>query len=59
MKVVNLVMELSKKPQWGVNLALRFIVDKYEAIYKPRAFCDYLTRNRVQVMNVANLYPQK
>ena len=59
MKVVNLILELSKKPQWGVNLALRFIAEKYEPVYKPRAFADYLTRNHAQVLAAADLYPRK
>lgn len=59
MKVINLITELSNKPQWGVNLALRFITEKYEPFYKPRAFADYLTRNRAQVLAAADLYPKK
>ncbi|GLB45911.1 hypothetical protein LshimejAT787_3700140 [Lyophyllum shimeji] len=37
-KVISLVTELSEKPNWGVKLALRFIAEKYEPRYKPRAF---------------------
>ncbi|GLB45440.1 hypothetical protein LshimejAT787_2201030 [Lyophyllum shimeji] len=57
-KVISLVTELSEKPNWGVKLALRFIAEKYEPRYKPRAFIDYLTsENRASVITAAASYP--
>lgn len=56
-KVVDLILELSTKPMWGMKLALRFISEKYEPLYKPRAFADLLTRNRAQVLAASSSYP--
>jgi hypothetical protein len=44
-KVTDLIMELSARPRWNVALALRFLVEKYEAKFKARSFCDYLQKN--------------
>jgi hypothetical protein len=41
-KVIQLVQELTKKPNWNTELALRFIRDKYESNYTPRKFCVHL-----------------
>ena len=42
-KVVGLIDELTKKPNWNVALALRFLQDRYGAAYKtPRKFCEFL-----------------
>ena len=46
-KVVALVETLAQKPNWSVDLALRFLRDKYEThpdLKKPRAFCEYLQK---------------
>jgi hypothetical protein len=57
-KVVDLVNELSLKHLWNVNLALRFLQDRYEPRYKARSFCDYLTKeNRDVVLRAAVGYP--
>lgn len=40
--VVELVVELLKRPRWTIALIRRFLRDRYEDTYKPRAFCDYL-----------------
>jgi hypothetical protein len=41
-KVIQLIQELTKKPNWNTALALRFIRDKYESNYTPRKFCVHL-----------------
>lgn len=58
-KVVDLVNELSSKHLWNVNLALRFLQDKYEPKYKARSFCDYLAKeeNKKAVLQAAIGYP--
>ena len=52
-KVIDLVMELSTRSGWNVQLALRFLTDKYGELYTPRKFCDWLKPENVQVVLVA------
>jgi hypothetical protein len=52
-KVTDLVTMLAGRPNWSVNLALRFVSDKYEPLYTPRKFCDWLTAQNVQSVFVA------
>jgi hypothetical protein len=63
-KVVTLVETLARKPNWSVNLALRFLRDKYEThpdLKKPRMFCEYLQKGggsgMKNVLVVAQNYP--
>lgn len=58
-KVIDLVTDLSSKHLWDVNLALRFLKEKYEPSYKPRGFCDYLIKkeNWNAVLVAASRYP--
>jgi hypothetical protein len=42
-KVVQLIGDLSLKQGWNTPLALRFLRDRYEGLFKtPRKFCEYL-----------------
>lgn len=43
--VVDLINELVKKTRWEVPLALRYLQERYEPLYKPRPFCEYLTKD--------------
>lgn len=46
-KITALVETLARKPNWSVNLALRFLREKYEThpdLKKPRTFCEYLQK---------------
>lgn len=52
-RVVDLVIALSTKPNWDIKLALRFLKDKYEGLYTPRKFCDWLKSENVQAVLVA------
>jgi Transcriptional activator of glycolytic enzymes len=52
-KVTDLITMLSGRPNWSVNLALRFVSNKYEPLYTPRKFCDWLTAQNVQSVFVA------
>jgi Transcriptional activator of glycolytic enzymes len=60
-KVVDLITQLCGKPRWDVQLALRFLVERYEPRYKARAFCEYLQKNKgagcEEVMAAAASYP--
>ncbi|KAH9178186.1 hypothetical protein EDB89DRAFT_1151070 [Lactarius sanguifluus] len=51
-KVIDLVTALSAKPNWDVCLALRFL-EKYEALYSPRKFCDWLNAENMQAVLVS------
>jgi hypothetical protein len=59
-KVVQLIGDLSQKQGWNVQLALRFIQDKYEGPFTPRKFCEYLqTKSNAgyhEVLAAANVY---
>lgn len=44
--IVDLIEELVMKPRWEVPLALRFLREKYEPTFKPRAFSEHLTKNQ-------------
>ncbi|KAJ7861022.1 hypothetical protein B0H14DRAFT_3445749 [Mycena olivaceomarginata] len=59
MRVVNLILELSKKPRWNINLVNRFITDKYARQFRARAFSDYLKTagNRAAVIAAAANFP--
>ncbi|KAJ7269115.1 hypothetical protein C8J57DRAFT_1609308 [Mycena rebaudengoi] len=57
MKVINLILELSAKPRWNVQLTRRFITEKYATLFRARAFADYLTKNRAAVVTAALNYP--
>jgi hypothetical protein len=56
-KIVDLVVLLSKQQRWDVVLALRFLQEKYEPTYKPRAFTDYLAKSRDVIVAHAASYP--
>jgi hypothetical protein len=46
-KITALVETLARKPNWSVNLALRFLREKYKThpdLKKPRTFCEYLQK---------------
>lgn len=45
MFVIDLVTELLKRPRWDISLALRFLKERCEGIYRPRAFSDYLLKS--------------
>jgi hypothetical protein len=59
--IVDLICELSKKPNWDLPLALRFLQQKYEPTFKARAFSEFLTKgNRAgfqDVLKAAKGYP--
>jgi hypothetical protein len=59
MRVVNLILELSKKPRWNINLVNRFITDNYARQLRARAFSDYLKTagNRAAVIAAAANFP--
>lgn len=57
MKVINLILELSNRPRWNVNLVRRFITEKYASQFRARAFADYLKTNRAAVVAAAAAYP--
>ncbi|KAJ7720340.1 hypothetical protein B0H16DRAFT_1793545 [Mycena metata] len=58
MKVVNLILELSKKSNWNTNLVRRFITEKYASHFAARAFVEYLKpANRAAVIAAASTYP--
>jgi hypothetical protein len=57
MRVINLILELSKKPRWNINLVRRFITEKYASYYRARAFADFLGKSRASVIAAANSYP--
>jgi len=52
-RVTDLITVLSNRPNWNTNIALRFLKDKYEGLYTPRKFCDWLTAQNVQLVLVA------
>ncbi|KAN0141920.1 hypothetical protein V8E53_000382 [Lactarius tabidus] len=52
-RVIDLVIALSDKPNWDVCLALRFLKEKYEGLYSPRKFCDWLKPENVQAVLAA------
>jgi hypothetical protein len=60
-KVVELIEQLMKKPRWNMQLALRFIRNRYEERMTPRAFCVHLqTKGGAglqQVMMDSESYP--
>jgi hypothetical protein len=56
-KLVDLIEKLAAKHRWDTKLALRFVRERYEAKYSPRAFCDYLHTNLSDVLRVAESYP--
>ncbi|KAK7000831.1 hypothetical protein R3P38DRAFT_3218014 [Favolaschia claudopus] len=57
MRVVNLILELSRKPRWDIALVQRFITERYARQYRARAFTDYLKNNRDAVITAASNYP--
>jgi len=60
--IVDIITELSKKANWGLPLALRFLQQQYEPTFKARAFSEFLTKNdRVgfqAVLQAAQSYPK-
>ncbi|TFY73390.1 hypothetical protein EWM64_g10622, partial [Hericium alpestre] len=60
-KVIDLVTELSKKPRWDVDLALRFLEAVYGRNYTAGTFCAYLQKKDAgaheAVMERSNAYP--
>jgi hypothetical protein len=57
MRVINLILELSKKPNWSIKLVQRFITEKYASYFRARAFADFLGKSRAAVITAANSYP--
>jgi hypothetical protein len=50
---MDLICELSKKPNWDLPLALRFLQQRYEPTFKARAFSEFLTKgNRIGFQEV-------
>jgi Transcriptional activator of glycolytic enzymes len=56
-KLVDLIQKLAGKHRWDTKLALRFVCERYEAKYSPRAFCDYLHTHLSEVLKAAESYP--
>jgi Transcriptional activator of glycolytic enzymes len=56
-KLVDLIEKLATKHRWDTKLALRFVRERYEAKYTPRAFCDYLHKSLSDVLKAAESYP--
>ncbi|KAJ6597696.1 hypothetical protein DFH09DRAFT_1272296 [Mycena vulgaris] len=56
MKVIDLILLLSSKPRWDVNLVRRFITETYPH-YRARAFSDYLKKSGATVIAAAANYP--
>jgi len=52
-RVIDLVTTLAARPNWDVKKALRFLSEKYEDLYSPRKFCDWLKPDNVQAVLVA------
>lgn len=52
-RVIDLMTTLSARPNWNINLAIRFLSEKYEKAYTPRKFCDWLKPENVQAVLVA------
>src|SRR6202167_2427201 len=52
-RVIDLIVALSARPNWDIKLTLRFLKDKYEELYSPRKFCDWLKSENVQAVLVA------
>jgi len=46
-------MALAARPNWNVQLALCFLSEKYEELYTPQKFCDWLKPANVQGVLVA------
>ncbi|KAF9551887.1 hypothetical protein CPC08DRAFT_823121 [Agrocybe pediades] len=59
-KIVNLIEHLTKKPNWNLKLALRFLYEKYPKETKSsRAFADFLQKKGVfsDILTAASSYP--
>lgn len=63
-KITALVETLARKPNWNVNLALRFLCERYEThpdLKKPCVFCEYLQKRggsgNKEVLAAAANYP--
>lgn len=52
-KIVDLISTLAAKPKWSVDLALRFLTDRYKH-YRPRPFSEYLVKNTASVLQASN-----
>jgi len=52
-RVIDLVSVLSTRPNWNVQLALRFLEERSEGLYSPRKFCDWLKPDNVKAVLVA------
>jgi hypothetical protein len=57
MRVINLILELSKKPNWSVKLVQCFVTEKYTSYFHARAFANFLGKSRAAVITAANSYP--
>ncbi|KAJ7849462.1 hypothetical protein B0H13DRAFT_2361214 [Mycena leptocephala] len=57
MQVINLILDLTKKPRWDIHLAQRFISDKYARQFRAPSFSDYLKGNLDVVLASAASYP--
>ena len=51
-RVVDLTMALSARPNWDIILALQFLAEKYEPLFTPRKFSDWLVSDNVQAVLV-------
>jgi hypothetical protein len=45
-------MALSARPNLDIKLALRFLAEKYEPLFTPRKFSDWLVSDNVQAVLV-------
>ena len=58
---MDLICELSKKPNWDLPLALHFLQQKYEPTFKAHAFSEFLTKGNCagfqDVLKAAKGYP--
>lgn len=59
-KIVDLVQRLAKKPNWSIQLALRFLGERYKHL-TPRAFADRLAWNKnegfMDILKASESYP--
>lgn len=65
-KVIELIENLARKPNWTTELVLRFLRDRYESpiprpFPTPRSFAEYLQKKggvgMTEVINVSDSYP--
>ena len=59
--IMDLIHQLSKKPNWNLPLTLRFLQQKYEPTFKAHAFSEFLMKGNharfQEVLKAAKCYP--